>query len=66
LQRGRCLVIEDIVPLRDVPLELSVPEEVTSATLIPQGTELAMERDGGKVRVTVPEVECHQAVVFGY
>ena len=66
LQRGRCLVIEDLVPLREVPLRLSVPEAVESAVLVPQGATLEIQRNGGSVTITVPEVHCHQAVVFTY
>jgi hypothetical protein len=66
LQRGRCLVIEDLVPLHEVPLQLTVPEEVRSATLVPQSAALEVQRSGGSVAVTVPEVHCHQAVVFSY
>ena len=64
LERGECLVIEDQVPLYDVPLELRVPEEVQRVYLVPGGGELPTERSDGVVRVTVPEVQCHQAVVF--
>ena len=66
LQRGRCLVIEDLVPLHEVPLQLTVPEEVASATLVPRRTALEVQRSGGSVAVTVPRVHCHQAVVFSY
>ena len=66
MQRGRCLVIEDLVPLHGVPLRLTVPEEVASATLVPQGAALEIQRSGGAVAVTVPVVLCHQAVVFNY
>ena len=66
LQRGRCLVIEDLVPLYGVPLQLTIPEEVTGAVLAPQGDALEMERSDGSVAVTVPLVHCHQAVVFSY
>jgi hypothetical protein len=70
LQRGGCLVIEDMPPLYEVPLTLRVPEQITRAYLVPSGQELAVERgghgtsEGDVVRVTVPEVRCHQAVVF--
>ena len=56
LQRGRCQVIEDLVPLHDVPLRLTVPEEVTGAALAPQGDALELKRSGGSVAVTVPQV----------
>jgi hypothetical protein len=66
LQRGRCLVIEDLVPLKDVPVELYVEEPVQRAYLVPAGDELPMRQVDGGVAVTVPEFTCHCAVVFGY
>ena len=66
LERGECLVIEDLPPLYDVPLAVRVPEGVARAYLVPGGQDLAMEQEEGVVRVTVPEVRCHQAVVFEY
>ena len=66
LQRGGCLVIEDLPPLYDVPLEVRVPEEVVRAYLVPGGQDLAIKNEDGAVGVTVPRVQCHQAVVFEY
>ena len=66
MQRGRCLVIEDLVPLYNVPLRLTEPEQVTTADLAPQGDALEVQRSADSVAVIVPEVYCHQAVVFGY
>ena len=54
------------MPLHEVPLQLTVPEEVRSATLVPQSAALEVQRSGGSVAVTVPEVHCHEAVVFSY
>ena len=66
LKRGRCLVIEDLVPLYDIPVEMSVPQAIKEATLVPSGDGLPIERAGNTVRVIVPKVRCHQAVVFSY
>ena len=49
-----------------MPLQLTVPEEVASATLVPPRTAVEVQRSGGSVAVTVPEVHCHEAVVFSY
>ena len=65
-QRGRCLVIEDLVPLYHVPLEVRVPQDITHVYLVPDKTELSPAHSGGSVKVTVPKVQCHQAVVFEY
>ena len=66
MQRGRCLVIEDLVPLRDVAVELRVRERIRKAHLIPGKKPVTLKRSAGAVKLTVPEVACHQAVVFEY
>ncbi len=66
LSRGRCLVIEDTPPLHDVQIELRVTPVVRAVSLAPQAKALAIERDADCVRVIVPRVEAHQAVVFEY
>ncbi len=66
LQRGRALVIEDMVPLHDVPVSLLVPETIRRAYLAPAKRELMMTRREGRVSVNVPTVKCHQIVVFEY
>jgi hypothetical protein len=66
LQRGRCQIIEDLVPLHSVPVTLDVPEAIRRASLAPAGQELKMVRRAGRISVTVPSVECHQMVVFEY
>jgi hypothetical protein len=66
LERGQCAVIEDLPPLYEVPLAVCVPEEVVRAYLVPGAQNLEIERSGDVVRVTVPKVQCHQAVIFEY
>ena len=66
LQRGQCAVIEDLVPLYDVPLAIDVPEDIVGAYLVPGGQSLPLSPMGSVTTVTVPVVECHQAVVFEY
>jgi hypothetical protein len=66
LKRGKCLVIEDMPPILDVPVTLRVPERIRSARLEPQGKSLRMRRAGGAVSVVVPRVQCHQAVAWEY
>ena len=66
LQRGRALVVDDIVPLRNVPVSLLVRETVRRACLAPGRRPLRIARRAGRVCVTVPTVECHQMVVFDY
>ena len=66
LQRGRCQVIEDLVPLRDVQVTVRLPEEVQRCSLIPDKIDLEWQEQDGALRVEVPRMQCHAAVVFGY
>ena len=66
IERGRCSVIEDLVPITDVPVQLRVPEKIKKASTAPDKKALRMKKSRGTVSVTVPRVECHAAVVFEY
>jgi hypothetical protein len=66
IQRGKALVIEDLVPLNDIPVKLQVPEKVLRAYLVPGHGSLELKRDGHAVKVSIPEFQCHTAVVFEY
>lgn len=66
IQRGSVRVIEDLVPLYNTPVTIDVPEKIKTATLIPSGKKLKLNRVDGKFQVIVPEFTCHAAVVFGY
>lgn len=66
LQRGRCLVIEDLVPLYNTAVTLRLPVEVTSLRLVPSDTPLAPVRTHGALTVVVPEFSCHCAIVAEY
>jgi len=66
VQRGRCEVIEDLVPLRNTRVALDVPQSVKRARLVPDNTTLRRTRKGRSVCVKVPEFSCHCAVVFEY
>jgi hypothetical protein len=66
LSRGRCQVIEDLVPLREVPVALRAPERIRRVVLAPGRRNLKAVRRKGAVHVTAPEVRCHQMVVFEY
>ena len=66
LQRGRCLVIEDLVPLFNIPLALRVSQPIRRAWLPLDKLDLQTECADSVVRVTVPQVHGHQIVVFEY
>jgi hypothetical protein len=66
MPRGRCQLIEDLVPLLDVPVRLSVPEAIRRVTLPLEKKTLRAVRRGGRLEVVVPRVQCHAVVVFDY
>jgi hypothetical protein len=66
LQRGRCLVIEDLPTLYDIPVRIDSPKKIKRAMMIPSGKILQMTTDKGYTTVNVPEFECHTGVVFEY
>ena len=63
IARGRGIeVIEDIVPLHDIPVSLRL--DASRVTLAPEGAELPFERVGDRIEFTVPRLELHQMVVL--
>jgi hypothetical protein len=66
LQRGRCLVIEDLPELRNVPVAVKVKEKIKNAYLIPGHKRLSLRKSEGGVSVVVPAFQSHVAVVMEY
>jgi hypothetical protein len=66
IQRGSVRVIEDIVPLMNIPVVLDVPEKVKSAYMIPSGKRLNLTKTGDVVKIIIPEFTMHTGVVFQY
>jgi hypothetical protein len=67
LQRGRCLVIEDVVPLRDVVTTFRLPVQPKRVRLLPAGSSLSPRAgEAGSFTVIVPRFACHAAVVVEY
>ena len=55
-------VIEDVIPLHDIPVSVRVVDAVESVTLVPQGEALDFELGEDRVTFTVPRIEGHQMV----
>jgi hypothetical protein len=56
-------IVEDIVPLFDVPLSLKLARKPRRAYLAPGEEPLAFEYAGGRVSLRVPSVRGHEMVV---
>ena len=66
IQRGNVRVVEDIVPLHDVAVSVSLPVEVTRAYLVPAMREVTLVPDGDRLAVTLDELDMHAALVLEY
>lgn len=64
--RGSIEVIEELIPLRNVEVELKLEHPVKRAVLQPQNQQLEFTRDGDRIRLTIDEFTCHQMVVLEY
>ena len=57
-------LIEDIVPLFDVPLSLELDQSPKKVYMAPDETPVAFEYLAGRVNLRVPEIRGHAMVVF--
>ena len=57
-------IVEDIVPLHDVPMSLKLASAPKSVYLAPERSPLKFEYANGRASVTVPRVNGHAMVVF--
>lgn len=62
IQRGKISVLEDMPAIANVAVEISMKECVQNVSLIPSGENIPFAQEDGKLKFTVPEVQCHQAV----
>ncbi len=57
-------IIEDAVPLYNVPVSAAFEKKPEKVYLAPQGTEIEFAYEEGRVKFTVPEVVLHQMAVI--
>ena len=62
IKRGSVEVIEDIVPLHDVPVTLAVPSKPKAVMAVPEQTELPYTYADGRIRFTLPKLTMAQIV----
>ncbi|MEN7972722.1 MAG: alpha-amylase family protein [Verrucomicrobiota bacterium] len=59
-------VIDELLPLHDVNVSLSLPEKVESIKCVPDGTDLEFVQNGSTVEFTLPKLLCHQMIELRY
>lgn len=65
-QRGRAQVIEDLVPLHNVPVTVNFDKKIKTAYSIPNNRDLEMIKTKEGIKVVIPEFRCHTGIVFEY
>lgn len=59
-------IIDELLPLHDVRVSLSLPEKVESIKCVPDGSELGFVQKDGRVEFTLSRLVCHQMVEIEY
>ena len=52
-------VIEDVVPLYDVPVCLNLPIDIQKVTIVPEGRNIQFTNEGTHVRFNLPQITGH-------
>ncbi len=66
VRRGKAEVIEDLHPLYRIPVELTVPERIVRVTDALTGEAIPFAYEEDSLKLTVPELHCHSAILFEY
>ncbi len=62
IKRGEVQVIEDIVPLFDVPVSLKLNEKIESIKLLPSSKSIDFEIKDGRACFAIPKLDMHQMI----
>lgn len=66
IKRGSVHVIEDIVPLYNIPLSVQLPKEIKRAYSVPDMKSIKIRKKGKSYEVTIEKMKMHRAIVFEY
>jgi hypothetical protein len=59
-------VIEDVIPLYNVPFSVRADRPVQRVTCVPEGQALDFRQEGGRVAFTLPELVGHQMIALEF
>ena len=57
-------VIEDVIPLHELPISVAVAGEVQAVTTAPEGAELPFTVENGRVQFVLPRLDGHQMIAI--
>ena len=59
-------IIEDVIPIYDIPVSVCTDNAIGSVTLVPAGDALEFGAVDGRIEFTVPKVNGHQMIELSY
>ena len=66
VKRGIAEIIEDIIPIYNIPVCINVPEEIKRVFSAVDNTEIPFNKTENGIEFIVPKLECHNIVVLEY
>lgn len=66
VRRGRVEMVEDIVPIYNIPVEIDLSETITAVTLQPQNVSIPFVQENGTLRFNIPKIFSNQAAEIEY
>ena len=57
-------VIEDVIPLHELPISVAVAGEVKAVTTAPEGAELPFTVENGRAQFVLPRLDGHQMIAI--
>ncbi|MDN5204327.1 hypothetical protein QQ008_23245 [Fulvivirgaceae bacterium BMA10] len=65
-QRGRAQVVEDLIPLYEIPVSLNISKEIKKIYSIPNMEELDFQKSGNNYNIKIPKLKMHLGIVIEY
>lgn len=59
-------IIEDVIPLHDLQLTLTLPKIAKTARLVPEGTTLGIKQDNHQLRISLNRIDGHEMIEVCY
>lgn len=59
-------IIDELLPLYDINVSLSLREKIKSVQCVPDGEELELTQEGDNLQFVLPKLQCHQMIKVGF
>ena len=66
MTRGEAEIIDEILPVYNIPIEIKIPERARSVRLPLQDKTLDFAEKDGKLVFTLPRLQCHETILIEY